>query len=289
MNKFTTQAEIKSIADATEGRGTVMRVRLSRTSVDRDMQTIRADGWSVPTGTVNVLVDHKNSIESVVGKLTRTWTEGDDFMGEIEYADNVAENSLAKLVVAMHKAGQLGPVSVGFIPVQWKTPDGKTYTRENPGPSWDPGITFEKQELIELSEVAVGSHRDAMVLAMRAFGMEREVAPSVDLGTTTTWSIPSVWINSDTTTGTLRAMGASTAPGQQPTTPPAVPTKAPTSGDWFQKTFGLHATPDAKSSATPSRVDVEGITRAKASLASVMADLDAILLSAERADAQDAA
>lgn len=182
MNKLKATAEIKSVDDATEGRGTRMTVRLSRTSTDRDGETIRATGWKVPTGTVNVLVNHDNRVECVVGKLIRTWVDGDAYMGEIEYADNVPENTLARFVVAMHKSGQLGPVSVGFMPEKWIDPDGKTYTRQNPGPYWGslPGREYVEQELLELSEVAVGSHRDAMVLVSRAFGITPEAPAPVE-------------------------------------------------------------------------------------------------------------
>ena len=158
--------------------GTVATFVMSSLSTDRDGERISPDGWTVPKGNVNVLVDHCYEVENVVGKIVRTWVEGDAFMADVLFADNVPENELAKFVVGMLKADFLGPVSVGFMPMEWKDPDGKTYTRDNPGPMWGPlpGRLYTKQELLELSMVAVGSNRDAMLVGMRAFGLAHGAA-----------------------------------------------------------------------------------------------------------------
>ena len=160
--------------------GTVATFVLSSLSTDRDGERIDPKGWIVPGGTVNVIADHDYTVKQVLGKLVKTWVEGDRFMGDVQFADDVATNVLAKFVVDMLDKGYLGPGSVGFMPLAWSDPDGKSYTRESPGPYWGsmPGRLYTKQELLEFSMVAVGSNRDSMIVGMRAFGLDAPVDTS---------------------------------------------------------------------------------------------------------------
>lgn len=253
-------AEGKKALRAGEG-GTIATFVMSSLSTDRDGERISPDGWTVPKGTINVLVDHDYKVSNVVGKIVKTWTQGDSYLADIQFADGVEENALAKFVVGMLHAGFLGPVSVGFMPLEWNDPDGKTYTRDAPGPYWGslPGRLYTKQELLELSMVAVGSNRDAMLVGMRAFGLD---APS------------------DTTENGLNAVrDASSKSGADPDEQIPV--------TWLQKYFPV--APDGQAGAVLSREQFDRLTEAQNALAKAKDAIDNALQSAGRADESAAA
>ncbi len=238
--------------------GTIATFVMSSLSTDRDGERIDPNGWKVPSGTVNVLVDHDYKVSNVVGKIVGTRAEGDQYLGDVQFADNVAENTLAKFVVGMLHADFLGPVSVGFMPLKWLDPDGKTYTKDNPGPYWGPlpGRMYVEQELLELSMVAVGSNRDAMLVGMRAFG----------LGT-------SVLTEQPVLPEPNRTDGAS---------PDPLPVVIESPESWLQKY--LPRAQDENAGAALSREQIDRLTEARHAAEQAMKACDAALQSAERAD-----
>lgn len=244
----------------TEGGGTVATFVLSSLSADRDGERISPDGWVTPAKQISVLADHDYKVRQVVGKVVKTWTDGDRYMGDVEFADNVPENDLARFTVAMLKAGFLGPGSVGFMPLAWNDPDGKSYTRENPGPYWGslPGRLYTKQELLEFSMVAVGSNRDAMLVGMRAFGLD---APA-------------------DTSGAAKGLGADGASTSGPAPDEQIAVEI-NSEDWLQKFLS----PSPKAGALLSRAEIDRLKKAKESLAAAMTAVDEALALADEANA----
>lgn len=174
--------ETKAIRETNEG--TIVTFIASDLSEDRDQERINPRGWVVPRGTINVLVDHDYKIEKVVGKVVGYRTVGDQFHLDVLFADKVSANPMAKFAVAMLDGGFLGPVSVGFIGLEWTEPDGTKRSRAKGDSPFgvNPGRVYDKQELLELSLVAVGSNRNAMQAAFRAFAEARALGPE-DTGT----------------------------------------------------------------------------------------------------------
>lgn len=158
--------------------GTIVTMVASTAAVDRDQESIDVEGWHWDESALPKLLACHNSYEldSVIGKLTKVWRDAGRLMIEAELADKVEGHDLAKLAAGLLKAGMLDQGSVGFMPEEWKDPDGKVYTRDNPGPYWGslPGRRYTRCELLEFSLVPVPSQRDSRVLQLRALGLGPE-------------------------------------------------------------------------------------------------------------------
>jgi hypothetical protein len=161
-------------------RGTVITMIASTAAVDRDGEIIEVGGWSVPPVLPKLLWGHNYAdANAVIGRLTKVWTQDGDLMIEAELADKVDGHADAKLIAGLLKSGFLDQGSVGFLPHEWMDPDGKIYTRENPG-SWygsTPGRRYRKQELLEFSITAVPSQRESLLASARALGLT-DVGPN---------------------------------------------------------------------------------------------------------------
>lgn len=162
----------KAVTESSTGLRIVMVA--STAAVDRDGETIDVDGWQWGDVLPKLLWGHNAyEAEAVIGRLTKVWKDAGRLMIEAELADKVPGAETAALVAGLMSRGFLDQGSVGFIPLEWKDPDGKTYTRENPGPYWgsNPGRRYTKAELLEFSIVPVPSQRDSVLQGMRSLGL----------------------------------------------------------------------------------------------------------------------
>ena len=99
-----------------------------------------------------VLFGHDHRIPAV-GKMTDYAFSDEQMTMEIEFA--VDANPLAKLLWGLYSEGYMRMSSIGFIPLEWT--DDKEQKMEG-----QQGLTFLRNELIELSLVNVGSNRYAL-------------------------------------------------------------------------------------------------------------------------------
>jgi hypothetical protein len=145
-----TAAEVKSV-DVENGTVTAV---VSDESVDRDGDIIRVVGWQLEAfrALPVMLADHEYSIEKTIGKWKDIRIEGTQLIGTAEYFLN-AGNELAEHAFALAQRG-LAAFSVGF----------KTYpehtTRLDTG-----GSEYKKQELLEISQVAIPANPHALAFA----------------------------------------------------------------------------------------------------------------------------
>lgn len=171
----------KAIRQSETG-GTIITMVASATAVDRDGEVIDAQGWVIPNPLPKLLAGHDSmDVRATIGSLRKVWTEENRLMIEAEIGDDVETAITAQFVADMMRRGHLDQGSVGFTPLAWTDPDGKSYTRDDPGSSYRgvlPGRVYTKQELLEFSIVSVPSLRQSMLVGLRAIGMlEPETPP----------------------------------------------------------------------------------------------------------------
>jgi hypothetical protein len=145
---------------------------ISKTVTDRDGDILHADGVDFSNYMKNpVFLSFHNSREFPLGKVTKFWVENDSVKA-IVYFPTIEELSSnpeqasekAKLVdftYHCYKTGMLNAVSVGFIPLEYK--------------EIETGYDVTKWELLEFSAVAVPANQDAIVEAVKSFGLDNSV------------------------------------------------------------------------------------------------------------------
>ena len=145
-----TAAEVKSV-DVENGTVTAV---VSDESVDRDGDIIRVVGWQLEAfrALPVMLADHEYSIEKTIGKWKDIRIEGTQLIGTAEYFLN-AGNELAEHAFALAQRG-LAAFSVGF----------KTYP-EHTSRLDTGGSEYKKQELLEISQVAIPANPHALAFA----------------------------------------------------------------------------------------------------------------------------
>jgi len=124
---------------------------------DRDGEVIRASGWDLKNYKKNpvFMFSHRYD-QPPIGKANKVWVDNDKLKFNIEFADrNTYE--FADTIYQLYKGGFMKATSVGFIPDEnaIEQGDGEKAPRR----------TYTKQELLELSAVAVPSNPDALVQA----------------------------------------------------------------------------------------------------------------------------
>jgi HK97 family phage prohead protease len=137
--------------------GRVVSFVFSDDSVDRMGDTIDARGWQLDQFAKNpvVLFGHDpTSVQNIIGRAPNVRVAGNQLLGGVEFAE-ASVNPNADIVYRMVKGGWLNAVSVGFAPREWK-------------PNKTGGISFTKQELLEVSVVAVPANANAIVQARAA-------------------------------------------------------------------------------------------------------------------------
>lgn len=145
---------------------------ISKTVIDRDGDILHADGVDFTNYMKNpVFLSFHNSREFPLGKVTKFWVENDSVKA-IVYFPTIAELSTdpaqasekAKLVdftYHCYKTGMLNAVSVGFFPLEYK--------------EIETGYDVTKWELLEFSAVAIPANQDAIVEAVKSFGLDNSV------------------------------------------------------------------------------------------------------------------
>jgi|TARA_R110002020_G_scaffold355109_1_gene567855 hypothetical protein len=155
-----TSAEVKAVDVEA---GTVTAV-VSDESVDRDGDIIRAQGWQLDAfrALPIMLADHDYSIEKAIGKWRDLRIDGTTMIGTAEYFLN-AGNELAEKAFSLAQR-DLAAFSVGF-----KTYPEHTIRLESGGSE------YRKQELLEISQVAIPANPHALAFA-KTIGAEWEEA-----------------------------------------------------------------------------------------------------------------
>lgn len=153
-----TNADVKSVNVED---GTVTAV-VSDESVDRDGDIIRAQGWQLDAfrALPVMLADHDYSIEKAIGRWRDIRIDGTQMIATAEYFLN-SGNDLAEKAFALAQRG-LAAFSVGF-----KTYPEHTVRLESGGSE------YRKQELLEISQVAIPANPHALAFA-KSIGPEWE-------------------------------------------------------------------------------------------------------------------
>ena len=168
--------EVKGLTDTDEG--TRLLLRASAPVKDRDGETIDPMGWRWnETRKPNLLACHDSwTLESWVGKALelRKDETGLYYEGLLFDKAPVTTAEGARFIAWMARE-HLDAIScsVGFKPLKWQDPEGRSYTIDAPGNSfpWSvPGRKYIEQELLELSIVPVPSLIEALALQVRTFG-----------------------------------------------------------------------------------------------------------------------
>jgi hypothetical protein len=141
-------------------------------TLDSFREIIRADGWRFDRFQKNApFVDSHNydSIACVLGKVVDFKVAGRKLVETVQWAKDVAENTLAQLGWRMTEAGFLPAVSVGFIPVRsvWKNDEGWSQQMADLQleANTDANRIFVEQQQIELSAVVIGANPNAVAIA----------------------------------------------------------------------------------------------------------------------------
>ena len=157
--------EVKARQETT---GQVYDWACSSDSVDRDQDTLSPKGWDLKTyKKAPVWLAFHDSSQPEIGVSTSVGIEEEKLLSTMKFGPTAMAQSMKQMLDwrleqrALSDAG--GSCSVGFLPTKWDwAPDGQ---------GRDFGIDFEKQELLEISIVPIGSNRDAM-LSMKAAGVD---------------------------------------------------------------------------------------------------------------------
>jgi HK97 family phage prohead protease len=122
-------------------------------SVDRYNEVIRLDGWQLDNYRRNpVIVDSHDysSIAKILGNSPLIDVREGRLINRVRFA---TDNPLGNMAWKMARAGFIKSQSVGFIPIDWQT--GKNAD--------EPARTYTKQELLEISLVAVPANPGATI------------------------------------------------------------------------------------------------------------------------------
>jgi HK97 family phage prohead protease len=132
-----------------------MRFIASTEATDRYGDVVRADGWDLASFRKNPVILFGHSHSAPVGVATRVWVEAKKLMADIKLAAQ-GTSELVDSVRALVRQRILRAVSVGFLPSEYKEvrSDGNFV-----------GYEFTKQELLEISLVAVPANQEALAVA----------------------------------------------------------------------------------------------------------------------------
>lgn len=151
--------EVNSTIEVRQDR--VVRFVFSDGSIDRYGDRVSPTGWQLGNFLNNpvALYGHDpNKVENVIGKVVKIFVEDGKLIGDIEFME-AGINPLAETIFQMVKNGFLNAVSVGFMPLKWRTATEKNRSG---------GIDFIEQELMEISVVPLPANSNALVMARSA-------------------------------------------------------------------------------------------------------------------------
>jgi len=133
-------------------------------TVDRYNEVIRLDGWQLDNFRRNpVILDSHDStsVGKILGNSPLIDLREGKLINRVRFA---VENPLGNLAYKMAKGGFIKSESVGFIPLAWQS--GKNAD--------EPDRTYTKQELIEISLVAVPANPGATIgTALKSGAIEK--------------------------------------------------------------------------------------------------------------------
>jgi hypothetical protein len=181
MNKLTRtlHPEIRVI-DETKG---LVDYIASDEAIDSYHEVIRAKGWRFNRFAKNApFVDSHDywSLDKQLGKVVEWKLVKGQLVERVQWAIDVAENTLAQLGWKMTVAGYLKAVSVGFIPTGWVHSFDETGVYEQQlkelGKSRDDRIRtiYLEQEQIELSACLIGANPNAVAKSFKAGVLSEE-------------------------------------------------------------------------------------------------------------------
>ncbi len=173
------------VADTVKAEGGTSRrvaFTISTGAVDRDRDTLKADGWQLDSYRKNPVVLWAHDSRSLpIGRAESIRIGSGQLKAVAEFV-TADMNPLAESVLKMLGAGFLRATSVGFRPLP-----GKYKWNDDRG-----GIDFEEQELLEFSVVPVPANPEALMDAKAA---------GIDVGPVKTWAErvldgiePGLWI-----------------------------------------------------------------------------------------------
>ena len=142
----------KSEGYANDVKGVGMVFVASEESEDRHGDVIAADGWDFKHYKKNpvLMFSHDYSI-APLGTMGKVWKEDKQILAMPKWDD---EDEFAKFIKGKYERGVMRAVSVGFRPLEYEeSKDGK-------------GVRFLKQELLEISAVAIPAHPAALQKAL---------------------------------------------------------------------------------------------------------------------------
>lgn len=141
----------------------------STNSVDRHGEVVDNNGWELKAYKKNpvILWGHDHT-EPAIGVSKKTWVEGEGKKAKLMITPLLHDvTDKAKAIKQLVEMGVIKTLSVGFKPLE--SPDG---------------VTFTKNELLEVSMVNVPANADAMMLAYKGLkdsGFEDETIKEVGI------------------------------------------------------------------------------------------------------------
>lgn len=156
-----------------------IRFVASTETVDRYGDIIRASGWQLENYKKNPVVLFGHSHADIVGRSPSVWVEGKRLMSEISLAA-AGTSALVDSVRSLVAQRILKAVSVGFMPIEHKL------IRDDENDHIT-GVEFEKQDLLEISLVAVPANQEALQVA-RSLNISRSLQRTLFVPATTGYS-----------------------------------------------------------------------------------------------------
>ena len=145
----------RKVAEVDEDNHQIVFTATSDT-LDRDSERVIPRSFEKDMGYYDenpvVLYGHDHRLPAV-GKCTDHEFSDADLKMQVKFA--VEENPMAALLWGLYKSGYMRMTSVGFIPIEWSDDAEEKLEGQS-------GLTFTRNELIELSLVNVGSNRYAL-------------------------------------------------------------------------------------------------------------------------------
>lgn len=142
-----------------------LRFTFSRGEIDRDGDVIEPSGWETANFERDpVFLWAHDSKTPPIGRVDEVIKDGDQLSGVVSFVDSDL-HPLARLVEQLFRQRFLNAVSVGFLPIEVEAHEE------------GPGRHFIRQELLEVSAVAVPSLPSALIEAREA-GLD--IGPAID-------------------------------------------------------------------------------------------------------------
>lgn len=141
----------------------------STNSVDRHGEVVDNNGWDLKAFKKNpvILWGHDHSIPAI-GVSKKTWVEGEGKKAKLMITPVIHDvTEQARAIKALIEMGVIKALSVGFKPLESKD-----------------GVTFDKNELLEVSMVNVPANADAQMLAYKGLkdkGFKEETIEEVGI------------------------------------------------------------------------------------------------------------